>query len=265
MSLYYRFILKQRLYRHHYLVIIICGIFFALSFIFLDLIRNNISKNLFFIYLTTTLRCFTYIIYKYFSMKTIMSYYEILFFQGIIELILASIIIIILIQCEVIYSFQYYWKHIKANIIWYLLFIFLNFSYYSQIFIICGIFSPFYIFIVIFIFYIALFLIAIIFYSIDQSYHPLHFCITIILMVIILFFLVLVFTEVIELNCFGLSYNTKKNIELRAQLDSELNDNEDYNINSDKIILLEEGYNINLEDDMQIELKKNDDNSSIED
>ena len=81
-----------------------------------------------------------------------------------------------------------------------------------------------------------------------------------------LFFLVLIFTEIIELNCFGLSYNTKKNIELRARLDSELNiNNEEDDNNIDKTILLKEGYSINLEDNLYIELKNIDEIIPIDD
>ena len=40
------------------------------------------------------------------------------------------------------------------------------------------------------------------------------------------------FIEIIELNCFGLSYMTKKNIELRAQLETYIG--EDNDILSDK-------------------------------
>ena len=36
--------------------------------------------------------------------------------------------------------------------------------------------------------------------------------------------MLLIFTEIIELNCFRLSYMTKRNIELRAQLDSIVED-----------------------------------------
>ena len=48
--------------------------------------------------------------------------------------------------------------------------------------------------------------------------------------------MILVFLEIIELNFCGLSYMTKKNIELRAQLDSIINDenNKSKNIENDK-------------------------------
>ena len=75
-------------------------------------------------------------------------------------------------------------------------------------------------------------------------------------------FFILVFLEIIELNCCGLSYMTKKNIELRAQLDIELNkNNKDENINN-KIPL--EGYNFKLEDNDPKELILIDTNSSNE-
>ena len=196
-------------------------------------------------------------------MKTILSYYEILFFQGIIEFVLASILITILIQSEVIYSFSIYWEYIQKNLKNYLLFIFFNFGYYSLTFIICGIFSPFYIFLNIFIFYVIYFICAIITF-IDQNNYTMT--LLFIPLSFFLFFLVLIFTEIIELNCFGLSYNTKKNIELRARLDSELNINKEEDDNNiDKTILLKEGYSINLEDNLYIELKNIDEIIPIDD
>ena len=53
---------------------------------------------------------------------------------------------------------------------------------------------------------------------------------------ILILFLSLIFTEIIEINCLGLSKNTKKNISLRAMtndskiLDVSDNQNEDFEI-----------------------------------
>ena len=54
MSLYYKFIFKQRLYKHHYLVIIFCIILFVTSLIYTIIIfsedNNYDSKTLFFVF-----------------------------------------------------------------------------------------------------------------------------------------------------------------------------------------------------------------------
>ena len=39
--------------------------------------------------------------------------------------------------------------------------------------------------------------------------------------------MILIFVEIIQLNFFGLSYMTKKNIEIRSQIDSKFAINED--------------------------------------
>jgi len=49
-------------------------------------------------------------------------------------------------------------------------------------------------------------------------------------------FMILVFLEIIELNFCGLSYMTKKNIELRANLDSIANEENDINKENDEEI-----------------------------
>ena len=74
------------------------------------------------------------------------------------------------------------------------------------------------------------------------------------------FFLTLVFLEIIELNCFGLSYMTKKNIELRAQLDVGLNIDDNDEKSNAEIPL--EGYIFKLENNSELILA--DSNSSNE-
>ena len=61
--------------------------------------------------------------------------------------------------------------------------------------------------------------------------------------------MILIFIEIIELNFCGLSYMTKKNIELRAKLDSALEVNDDEKGGIDY-----EGYLLSLKDDKLKEL-----------
>ena len=69
------------------------------------------------------------------------------------------------------------------------------------------------------------------------------------------------FIEIIELNFCGLSYMTKKNIELRARLDSNINNNDEES-NSSEINY--EDYLIKLENKTKIELELIENKSSIE-
>ena len=46
--------------------------------------------------------------------------------------------------------------------------------------------------------------------------------------------MLLVFVEIIELNFWNISYNTKKNIELRSLTDSSIENNYNININDEK-------------------------------
>ena len=95
------------------------------------------------------------------------------------------------------------------------LLILLCFGYYSQLFIIIDIFSPYHIFLVIIITCIIDVLIEPSLYQMDDNIYKSM----IIVVCCFALFLVLVFIEIIEINCYGLSYMTKKNIELRAKID----------------------------------------------
>ena len=154
--------------------------------------------------------------------KKFIKSYEILFFQGIIESILGIITLIIMTKYDYIDN---YWKFIeklnKKEIIIIILIILGRFLFHSMIMIIIDIFSPFYVFLV---FVIG----EITFFSVSMKNDPIIIISSIIFFSVSLF-TILVFIELIELNCFGLSYMTKKNIVLRARLDSDLNlnNNED--------------------------------------
>ena len=141
-----------------------------------------------------------------------------MFCQGLIELILSLILMSILIKNDIIFDYSYYWEQIKAvGIYKIILLIFFYFCTFSQTFIIIDILSPFYIFIVYLIVYIIWSVYELL--STDFNY---TFFVFLFLASICLFF-VLVFIEIIELNCFGLSYMTKKNITIRGQRDMKLN------------------------------------------
>ena len=256
MSLCSYCILKIKLFKHHYLCIIfffiICTIFNIIYLIIDDI--NNYLYKYFFTFLKTIFCSLTYVLFKYFLLKTYMKSFEIIYIQGLIELILSSILIAILIYCDVI-SFEYYLNEIRTKLGYVLLIIFFSFAYYSQLYIIIDFFSPFHIFLVILIFYIfATFL--------STGMNMLEIIGSILIICSGLFF-VLVFTEIIELNCFGLSYMTKRNIALRAELDIDLDEDINSDDKSDKEIPMGE-YIIKLENKMPEELNMLDINYSKE-
>ena len=83
---------------------------------------------------------------------------------------------------------------------------------------------------------------------IDRYNSNLKVIISTIVSIIICLIMILIFIELIELNFCGLSYMTKKNIELRAKKDSIIDNND-----LDKRIDYE-GYLLTLKDDKIIEL-----------
>ena len=161
-----------------------------------------------------------------------------------------------------IYNLKYYLERIQEKgLIRFIALIFLNFGYYSHIYIIIDIFSPFHIFLIIMIYYAISGLVNFI-----PSIYEQFFVLDTIFLIIMLgcLFFVLVFIEIIELNCFRLSYMTKKNIELRARIDTYISniaiDNDDENSNKD---ISYEGYTITLNNKKPFELNNIYDNNSL--
>ena len=99
--------------------------------------------------------------------------------------------------------------------------ILVKFVSHLTIYIIIDIFTPFHIFLLYIIADIIIFIIGGGFGEVT------HISITYIIFFISCIFMILVFIEIIQLNFFGLSTMTKKNIEERARFDAFLNDDND--------------------------------------
>ena len=223
---FYYLFFKIKLYLHHYLSIILI----ILTGITLDLIMENLQSDIhnhFLLLLLRLLRDIIYSIYevinKYLMEKKFSSVYEIAFFNGLIALVLLGIFSV----------FDYYFFKMD-NFREY----FNNFNYIELLVIfgtiitqlgltICALFTsknntPCHIFII---------------YVFGNFAYYLNFSKNSIIKIICLlfiFFLSLIFNEIIEINCFGLSKNTKKNIINRAKAEeiysdekSETDDEED--------------------------------------
>ena len=91
LALFSRFILKIKLYRHHFLSIIIFIPFIALDFTFDMMSYNGAFIRSFMNNLTHIIFNLTYVLYKYFMLVKYINYYEILTYEGIIEIFLGII------------------------------------------------------------------------------------------------------------------------------------------------------------------------------
>ena len=223
MSLFSYLILKMKLYRHHYLSIIIITTFGIIH----NLIALNFDKERFLqnykgyiIYFSSeSIFNILYVLYKFFMLKKSIKSYGILSFQGLIEFILGVIILAITTKYFPQFdSFETYnncmdWKE---GIIFFSLIV-INFLTFLTIFIILDILTPFHILLQnIFSDIINGFIAQT--YNSDKAYIPIIYC----HLIIISIFMILVFIEIIQLNFCGLSTFTKKNIEERAKLDADL-------------------------------------------
>jgi len=89
----------MKLYKHHYLsmiIIIIIGIVYNFAFgnIDTEILSLNYKWHIIYFFAEGTFSIL-YVLYKFFMLKKYINLYEILFFQGLIELILGIITLII--------------------------------------------------------------------------------------------------------------------------------------------------------------------------
>ena len=219
------YMLKEKLYKHHFtcmVVIIILGTIF-------DLINNGSIENLKTNYLNMIiLFCvqilfdLTYIIYRYMMIKKYIISFEIMFYQGIIELILSIIALIITTATGFLDNFWNYYNNLNSDAIAIFFLIVINeFLYNLSIYIIIERLSQFHVLLLQTIAELVAYI-----YELDVKENTLVSVFTIII-IILCMLMILIFIEIIELNCFGLSDMTKKNIEVRAKLDAIMENNED--------------------------------------
>ena len=236
MSIFAYLILKLKLYRHHYLciiVILIRGVSYTLIFNVFDKTFNEKGNGIIpyvVSFVTEIAFSLTYVIYKYYMLIKFIHPYEIMFFEGLFELFFSIITLIIANsfgKLDNLSNFIGVFKGIEILII--IAWILVSFIYHAILFKVIDTFSPFYIHISTI---ISEFISIVTKEEKDLSPQKIAFYI---FSFIICPFMVLVFLEIIELNFCGLSYMTKKNIELRAQLDSITNDENDNNNNNKRI------------------------------
>ena len=210
--IFYYFIFKIKLYKHHYfsmIIIIIIGII-------LDLVRENlqydIKNNLIFILLRLlreTLVSLNDVHAKYLFDKKFCLIYEISLSNGIMNTFLYIILAIFdhyFIQFD---DFSKYFDEFNIKELSVIIGLMVTqLGLYLCILIINKANPPCHIFII--------FVFGQLAYYIDFSKISILFMVCLLLIL----FMSLIFNEIIEINCFGFEKNTKKNIEKRARMES---------------------------------------------
>ena len=253
MSLFSHFILKMKIYRHHYLGMI-CIITFGISYnVAMGMFsKENLKKNYnsYLIQLMTEcLICLTNVLYKFLMDKKYIISYEILVYEGIIEFILGVIILIITTSLNYLDNFWDFVNDVDATEIALLVLLTLiQFLLYLSQIIVIDKFSPFHVFLITvirdLIFFFA-------FFRADKLAGSIYVAINILACL----FILLIFTEIIEINFLDLSIMTKKNIELRALIDASISEKEEEEDIEDKKINYE-GYEIDFRNEKSNEPKE---------
>ena len=242
MSIFAYLILKLKLHKHHYLcisVIIIRSIAYTIIF---NVYKKDPSKKNDIVpyivsFVTEIVFSLTYVMSKYFMLIKYIHPFEIMFFEGIFELFFSIMTLIISSRIGKLDNISHFLEKFKYMEVFILIsWIIVNFIYHAILFKVIDIFSPFYIHISILISEFLSFFFKLDGLSIGQL-------IFYIISFIVCPFMILVFLEIIELNFCGLSEMTAKNIELRARLDSVINDEND----GGKISIVADEYSIELE------------------
>ena len=235
--LFYYIIFKIKPYRHHYLSIILI----ILTGITIDLVTGNLKDDILNNWSSILLRLLREILYslqdvinKYIMEKKFCSVYELSFYEGIIYLILIGILSIFNYFYLKIDDFGEYFSNFNyIELLVCIGTIALQFGLEISCLFIIKNNTPCHLFIV------SVFS-QIIQYFNDFSENK----VAIIICLIFILFMSLVYIEIIEINCFKLSENTKRNIRKRAASENYFidngnilvsNDEDDENHNNDNI------------------------------
>ena len=213
-TILYYLILKVKLYIHHYLTIILIISFGFIIDIVLENIFYDVKNNLLFLLLRLLkemIASLFYVYLKFIIERKFCLIYEILFFIGIIELLLYGIFAIFDYYYIGSNNYVKYFNEFDGEELFVLLgeMILQFFLYLSILFTIKNN-SPCHVFIIFIFGHLAHYFLSLSGYAI----------IIIILCLIIILFLSLIFNEIIEINICGLSNNTKKNIMKRAETEA---------------------------------------------
>ena len=225
LALFSYLIFGVKLHKHHYVSIIINVVLSLVA----DIGTNkyspeNVKKNyleMILIFFDEILLALTYILDKYLMIQKYIHSYEIMFYEGLIESVLSIITIIITTKIGYLDDFYDYYNNLDSREI--NIFIFLTisqFAYHLMKFTTIQMFTPYHVLLLSLIYVLITKIIG---FDLDD----ILMSILTIILVIICLITILLFLEIIEFNFYGLSDMTKKNIKLRAKLDSDLADGGD--------------------------------------
>ena len=230
MAIFSYFILKMKIYKHHYLcifaIIIKCIISTIIYGVFNDVNKDEIVP-LIVLFTTEIGFSLTYVLFKYFMLIKYINPYEIMFFQGLFESIFSIIFLTITTKFGFIDNFFHFIdnidnKEIGIIVAWIVAYFIYMLIFYKTI----EIFNQFYL-------YFSILISEYIVFFIEISNYEVWQIIVSVFLMVICSFMILVFVEIIELNFCGISDMIKKNIELRARADSMSSKNNDINIIND--------------------------------
>ena len=211
--IFYYLIFKIKLYKHHYLSLILIIILGITLDLICENLQDDITKNFGIVLLKLlreTIYSSNYALVKYLFEKKFCSIYEISLSNGILGLFF---LIILSIFDHYFFKYDDFSKYFdKFNIKELLVMIILmitQLGLYLCILIIIKANTPCHIFII--------FVFGQLAYYVDFSKNSILFMVFLLLIL----FMSLIFNEIIEINCFGLEKNTKKNIMKRARIDTE--------------------------------------------
>ena len=216
-SIIYYLVFKLKLHRHQYLSITLILILGITTDIILDSYKDDIEndyKLILFSLLRILLLSIIYVLIKYTIEKKYVSLYSIGFFTGVIYLLLFIISAIIDSNCIHHFKYQEYFDNFDyIQLLIVLGLMATQLGLYTTLFFVDKNDSPCHIFIVFVFGQFANY------FNYDDEFDT-KTIIVIVFLILMLFFS-LVFNEIIELKFCGLSFNTKKNIILRAETEVE--------------------------------------------
>ena len=216
MCLFSKLFLKRKNYKHHYIsmiLIIIAGIILDISLGNYTGFINQIIPNM------IQLFCEIFfslgiVINKYTMEYKFASEYEICTYQGIFGLFLYIIIFFLSKYIYFLKILDNFHDFNINNLIIFLVYAFIQLIYNLCIFFTINYNSTCHFLIIIILSYLSRYFIKLI----DGDEHS----ILIIVILSFILFMTLIFNEIIELNCCGLSKNTKKNISIRAKIEKHM-------------------------------------------
>ena len=229
MSLFSFLFLKTKYYKHQFISmisIVILGlglnIITYFKYVNIDDTEDKLNiLNLFIQFISEIFYSLIIILWKYNMEKNYCNPYELCFLEGVFEFIINSICLIIFCRFELSANGiqhpdnlkKYFNEYDYNDLIICLSEIIVSFTFNISIILTCDYFTPIHILI------INIINDSTLFFRIDSN---LALYILGSLFLILILFMLLVFIEVIEINIFNLSYNTKRNIELRSKTDTSV-------------------------------------------